>query len=82
MIEPETQRIQAMAKGKSPIPKFMKHSGSIQGPPDLSSRRGFSRRVGDKIVAEDSVEEKAQFKPSKKSLRGKTRQAASLQERT
>jgi len=82
MIEPDTQRIQAMAKRKSPIPKFMKHSGSIQGPADLSSRRGFSRGVGDKIVAEDTVEEKDQFKPSKKSRRGETRQAASLQERT
>jgi hypothetical protein len=27
--------------GKQP---FMKHAGSISGPPDLSSRRGFSRR--------------------------------------
>src|SRR5260370_38876672 len=46
MMEPDTQRIQAMAKLKSPIPKFMKHSGSIQGPADLSSRRGFSRGAG------------------------------------
>jgi hypothetical protein len=30
-----------MAKKKSSIPKFMKYAGSIQGPPDLSSRRGF-----------------------------------------
>jgi hypothetical protein len=57
----------------------MKYAGSIQGPPDLSSRRGFSRGLGDKIVAEDTVEDKAEIKPSKKSLRRETRQAASLQ---
>jgi len=38
--------------------------------------------VADNIVAKDIVEEKAHFKPSKKSRRGETRQAASLQERT
>jgi len=74
MIEPEKQRIQAMAKQKSPIPKFMKHAGSIHGPADLSSRRGFSRAVVEKIV-----EGKVEVKPPTKSLRGKTRQAASLQ---
>jgi hypothetical protein len=57
----------------------MKYSGSIPGPPDLSSRRGFSQGVANKIVVEDTVEEKAQFKPSKRFLRGKTRQAVSLQ---
>jgi hypothetical protein len=72
----------AMAKRTGPTPKFMKYSGSIQGPADLSSRRGFSRGVENKIVVEDTVEEKAQFKPSKRFLRGKTRQAASLRERT
>jgi len=56
----------------------MKYSGSIQGPADLSSRRGFSRALGDKIVVEDTVEEKAQSKPSKRFLRRPTRQAASL----
>jgi hypothetical protein len=55
-----------MAKKKSSIPKFMKYSGSIEGPADLSSRRGFSR----------VVEERAEVKPSKKSFRGETRQAA------
>jgi len=59
----------AMATRKSPTPKFMKHSGSIQGAPDLSSRRGFSRGVGDK----------AEVKASPKSDRRKTRRAASLQ---
>jgi hypothetical protein len=57
----------------------MEYSGSIQGPPDLSSRRGFSRGEGGKIVARDAVEDKAEFKPSKKSRRRETRQAASLQ---
>jgi hypothetical protein len=56
----------------------MKYTGSIQGPAELSSRRGFSRSVANKIVVEDTVEEKAQFKPSKRFLRGKTRRAASL----
>ena len=28
-------------KKKSSIPKFMKYAGSIRGPADLSSRRGF-----------------------------------------
>jgi hypothetical protein len=55
----------------------MKYSGSIQGPADLSSQRGFSRGVANKIVVEDTVEEKAQFKPSKRFLR-ETRRAASL----
>jgi hypothetical protein len=35
-----------MAKRKSLIQKFMRHAGSIEGPPDLSSRRGFSKGVG------------------------------------
>ncbi len=30
-----------MAKRKSSIPKFMKYAGSVRGPADLSSRRGF-----------------------------------------
>jgi hypothetical protein len=34
-----------MAKRKSLIQKFMKHLGSIEGPSDLSSRRGFSTGV-------------------------------------
>jgi hypothetical protein len=48
MIEPETKRIQLNGKArKSLIQKFMKkHSGSIEGPSDLSSRRGFSTGVG------------------------------------
>jgi hypothetical protein len=47
-----------MAKAKSSNQKFMKHSGSIQGPADLSSRRGFSRVIDEKIVEEgQSVEE-------------------------
>jgi hypothetical protein len=50
---------------KSSIPKFMKHSGSIQGPPDLSSRRGFSR-----VAVEKFVEEKAEVTPLKKSRLG------------
>jgi hypothetical protein len=58
MIEPETQMFRAVAKKESSIPKFMKHSGSIQGPPDLSSRRGFSR-----IVVEKFVEEKLRSSP-------------------
>jgi hypothetical protein len=33
-----------MAKQKSAIPKFMKYSGSVRGPADLSSRRGFETR--------------------------------------
>jgi hypothetical protein len=73
MIEPEKQRIQAMTKRKDSIPKFMKYSGSIEDPSDLSSRRGFSWVVGEKIV-----EEKAEVKLSKNSLRPKPRQAASL----
>jgi hypothetical protein len=64
MIEPETQRIQAMAKRKSPVPGFIKYAGSIQGSVDLSSRRGGSRVVVDRIV-----EEKAEAKPPTKSLR-------------
>jgi hypothetical protein len=79
MIKVEPQRIQAMATRKDPIPQFMKHAGSIQGPADLSSRRGFSRGVEDKVVADKIVAEKTQFKRAKKSRRGKTRQAASLQ---
>jgi hypothetical protein len=68
MIKREKQRIQVMAKRKSSNQKFMKYAGSIQGPADLSSRRGFSR----------VVEEKAEVKPSKKPLRKETRQAVSL----
>jgi hypothetical protein len=79
MIEPETQRIQAMAKAKESHSKFMKYSGSIQGPADLSSRRGYSRGAGGKIEVLGIVEEKEVVKPSKKSVRGKTRQVASLQ---
>jgi hypothetical protein len=56
----------------------MKYSGSIQGPADLSSQRGFSRGAANKIVVEDTVEEKAQFKPSKRFLRVEMRRAASL----
>jgi hypothetical protein len=78
MIEVEPQRIQAMAKRKDSIPTFMKYAGSISGPADLSSRRGFSRGVGDKIVVEKLVEEKTQFKLPKKSGRRKTQQAAPL----
>lgn len=59
-----------MAKKKNSIPKFMKYSGSIQGPPDLSSRRGFSR-----IAVEKFVEEKAEVKPLKKSHLGQAPRA-------
>jgi hypothetical protein len=83
MIKVEPQRIQAMAKRKDSIPTFMKYAGSISGPADLSSRRGYSRGIGDKIVvneisAEKVVAKKTQSKPEK-SRRGKTRQAVSLQ---
>jgi hypothetical protein len=55
-----------MAKKKSPTPKFMKYAGSIRGPADLSSRKGFSR------VAEKDIEEKAEGELSKNSFQGKT----------
>jgi hypothetical protein len=45
----------------------MKYAGSIKGPPDLSSRKGFSV-VAPKIEAE----------PTEKMNRKKSRQAASL----
>jgi hypothetical protein len=61
-----------MAKRKKSIPKFMQHSGSIQGPADLSSRRGFSR-----VAVEKIVEEKAEVKPSKEPVRKETQRAAS-----
>jgi hypothetical protein len=67
-----------MAKKKSSIPKFMKYSGSIEGPADLSSRRGFSRVPVEEIVEKKVVEGKAEVKPSKKSFRGETRRTASL----
>ena len=51
-----------MAKRTSPTPKFMKYSGSIQGPADLSSRHGFS------LV----VERKSEVEPSPKSDGRKT----------
>ena len=59
-----------MAKRKDPIPKFMKYAGSIRGPADLSSRRGFSRVAGEKIV-----EDKAEIEPSKGSRPRKTPRA-------
>jgi hypothetical protein len=51
-----------MAKKKSSIPKFMKYAGSIRGPADLSSRRGYSR-----IAAEEVADERAEVKSPKKS---------------
>jgi len=69
MIKVERQRIQAMAKREDSIPKFMKYAGIIRGPADLSSRLGYSRRAGDKIVVDEIVPEKTQSKPSKKSRR-------------
>jgi hypothetical protein len=57
-----------MAKRNNWSKKFMEHAGSVEGPADLSSRRGFSR------VAENKDEDK----PSPKSLREKTLRAASL----
>ena len=63
-----------MENRKSSIPKFMKYSGSIRGPEDLSSRRGFSRVV-EENTAGQIVEEKAEDKPSKKSSRGETRRS-------
>jgi len=68
-----------MAKKKKSIPKFMKYSGSIQGPADLSSRREFSRVAAEQMVETKFIEGEAEVKPSKNSLRRKTRQAASLQ---
>jgi hypothetical protein len=67
-----------MAQQKISIPKFMKYAGSIEGPADLSSRRGFSR-----VVVEDNAEEAADVdksgpRPVKRSVPGKTRRAASL----
>jgi hypothetical protein len=41
MIDPEREGFRPMVKGRNLSKKFMKHAGSIQGPPDLSSRRGF-----------------------------------------
>ncbi len=38
-----------MAKRKDPIPKFMKYAGSMRGPADLSSRRGFETRPQSRI---------------------------------
>jgi hypothetical protein len=38
-----------MAKKKAAIPKFMKYCGIFQEPPDLSSRKGYSR-VAEKRV--------------------------------
>jgi hypothetical protein len=49
-----------MAKRKSSVPKFMKYSGSIKGPVDLSSRRISEAKITD---------EKAEVKPLKKPLR-------------
>ncbi len=56
----------------------MKYAGSVQGPPDLSSRRGYSRVVGTKIVGLKIVElkiielkiieQQAELKLSKKIL--------------
>jgi hypothetical protein len=79
MIKAERERIQAMAKQENPIPKFMKCAGSISGPADLSSRRGYSRGVDDRIVADKTVAEKVGFKRAKKARCGKTWQGASLQ---
>src|ERR1700674_3485916 len=59
-----------MAKRTRPTPKFMNYSGSIQGPADLSSQRGFSLVV----ERESEVERSPKFDPKK------TRQAASLRE--
>jgi hypothetical protein len=64
-----------MAKRKSLIQKFMKHSGSIEGPSDLSSRRGFSKGVG-KL---NKTGKAAVIETPKSPAKGKTRQAASLQ---
>ena len=57
-----------MAKRKGANQKFMKYAGCISGPPDLSSRRGFSR-----IAVEETVEKKV--KPSKKARRAEIRAA-------
>jgi hypothetical protein len=65
-----------MAKRKRSIQKFMKHSGSVDGPPDLSSRRGFSSGVG-KI--KEKVEKSTTVESTRSTARQKTRQAASLQ---
>src|SRR5258708_12466718 len=43
-----------MAKRARPTPKFMKYSGSIQGPADLSSQGGFSLVVERKSEVERS----------------------------
>ena len=60
-----------MAKKKQSIPKFMKYSGSKQGAADLSSRRVFSRvAVVEKTVEGKNTQEKADVKPSKKSVVG------------
>ena len=32
------------AKSKDGGQRFMRHAGSVSGPPDLSSRKGFSRK--------------------------------------
>jgi hypothetical protein len=58
-----------MAKRKSSIPKFMKHAGSIDGPPDLSSRRCFSRVLVTKAVDQKIIEQKTELKLSKKPQR-------------
>jgi hypothetical protein len=68
MIEPWSERIQSNGEAKKSEPEFMKYAGSINGPPDLSSRPGFSREVVEKMV-----EEKAEIKPSKKAPRRQTR---------
>jgi hypothetical protein len=57
-------------KKKSSIPKFMKYAGSISGPPDLSSRRGFSR-----VALDEVADERAEVKSPKKSRPEEARRA-------
>ena len=63
-----------MAKRKSLIQKFMKYSGSIDGPPDLSSRRGFSSGAS---KVKGKVEKATTVEPTRSPARRKTRQALS-----
>jgi hypothetical protein len=52
----------------------MKYSGSIDGPPDLSSRRGFSSGAS---KVKEKVEKATTVEPTRSPARRKTRQALS-----
>jgi hypothetical protein len=63
-----------MAKRQSPIQTFMKYAGSMQGPADLSSRRGYSRGAEKKAETELSA---AEAESAAKARRKNTQPAAS-----